>query len=301
MLKGFTAQPKGTTAKHSGTQKNLDSSRPIGPTTRLKGNTMKPSGILKTSDPERSVGHTAQPKGTTAKPSGNTAQPKGNTAKPSGITKHQENKNRLHVEKQNTPSETRYKRTSIKRRAPKGSTAKPTCRTAKPTGDHLMPGTPATGQAAISSTAVGESSAQKRKGKTNVFALNKTNTTTEYIITTHIQTLSTKMTKYIFSVFSAMKPASVSWGTPPRGEPGEPRPTGLRTLSSQQRGATNAKNNSRFRNHNRGIRSPGKVLDRQQRANHNKLLSRAQTREYRTSTPLETRHRLARCVLNSLF
>ena len=209
MPKGFTAQLKGTTAKPSGTQENLDSSRPIEPTTKPKGNTTKPSGTLKISDPERSVGHTAQPKGTTAKPSGNTAQPKGNTAKPSGITKHQENENRLHTE--TLKSRTHLRKLdirellllnmmiSIKRRTPKGSTAKPTGRTAKRSGDHLTPGTPATGQAATSSTAVGESSAQKRKGKTNVYALNKMNTTTEYIIATHIQILSTDMTKYIFS------------------------------------------------------------------------------------------------------
>ena len=91
--------------------------------------------------------------------------------------------------------------TYMKRGTPKGSTAKPTGSTAKPSGDHLALGTPATGQAAASSTAVGESSAQKRKGKTNVSALNKINTTTEYLITTHIQTLSTDMTKYIFSKY----------------------------------------------------------------------------------------------------
>ena len=54
------------------------------------------------------------------------------------------------------------------RRTPKGNTAKPTGITAKPSGDHLTPGTLATGQPAASSTAVGEFSAQKKRGKTNV-------------------------------------------------------------------------------------------------------------------------------------
>ena len=91
---------------------------------------------------------------------------------------------------------------------------------------------------------------------------------------------------YLLKIFSAIKPALVSWGKLPRGEPGEPRPTGLRTLSSQQKGATSLSYEPRFRNHNRGIRPPGRITQRKQQANHNKRLARSQTREYRTSTPL---------------
>ena len=106
---------------------------------------------------------------------------------------------------------------------------------------------------------------------------------------------------HLLKAFSAIKPALVSWETPPRGEPGEPRPTvGLRTLGSQQRGATNVENYPRLRNRNRGIRSPEKVLHRKSRAKQNKRLSISQTRKNRTSTPLEARHRLARCVSNYL-
>ena len=99
----------------------------------------------------------------------------------------------------------------------------------------------------------------------------------------------------------ATKPASASWGTPPRGEPGEPRPLGLRTLSSQQRGANSLNSIQRLRNHNRGIRSPEKMNQRKHRAKINQRIARTQTREYRTSTPLETRHSLARCVSNYLY
>ena len=63
--------------------------------------------------------------------------------------------------------------TYIITRTPKGSTAKPTGTTAKSSGDHLTPGTPAAGQPAATSTAVGEPSAQKRRGETKVSALNK--------------------------------------------------------------------------------------------------------------------------------
>ena len=192
---------KGITAKPSGTQKNSDSGQLIGPTTKLKGETAKRPGILKTSDPERPVGQTAQPKGTTAKPSGKTAQPKGNTAKPSGIIEHRANKNRPHIEKQNATSEiahqsnidTKYDDIYNNKRMPKGSAAKPTGTTAKPSGDHLTPGTPATGQPAATTTAVGEPSAQKRRGETKVSVLNKMNAIAEYFITAHIQILSTDM------------------------------------------------------------------------------------------------------------
>lgn len=68
--KGYTAQPKGTTAKLSGSPKNFDSSRLEGHTAKPKGNTAKPSGILKIPDSSRPRGHTAQPKGITAKHSG---------------------------------------------------------------------------------------------------------------------------------------------------------------------------------------------------------------------------------------
>ena len=140
-------------------------------TAQPKGITAKPSGILKTSDPERPVVHTAQPKGTTAKPSGKATQPKGNTAKLSGTTEHRARKNRTHSEKQNTTLETSSEQlildmmTYIISRTPKGNTAKLTGATAKPSGDHLAPGTPATGQPAASSTAVGEPSAQKKRGQ----------------------------------------------------------------------------------------------------------------------------------------
>ena len=99
----------------------------------------------------------------------------------------------------------------------------------------------------------------------------------------------------------ATKPAPASWGTPPRGEPGEPRPLGLRTLSSQQRGATRLNSIPRLRNHNGGIRFPEKTNQMKHRAKINQRLARTQTREYRTSAPLETRRSLARCVSNYLY
>ena len=308
-LKGFTAQLKGTTAKPSGTQENLDSSRPIEPTTKPKGNTTKPSGTLKISDPERSVGHTAQPKGTTAKPSGNTAQPKGNTAKPSGITKHQENENRLHTEKQNTPSETRYKRTAFtkyddfyKKEDAQGQHSKAYGQNSKAFGrppDAWHARHRPSGHIVDSGGRV-QRAKKERENKCLCFKQNEHNNRVH-----NRNTYSDSLYRYdkihFLKIFSAITPASVSWGTPPRGEPGEPRPTGLRTLSSQQRGATNVENNLRLRNHNRGIRSLEKGLDRKSRAKQHKILFRSQTREYRTSTPLETRHRLARCVSNYLF
>ena len=139
------------------------------------------------------------------------------------------------------------------RKTPKGNTAKPTGITAKPSGDHMTPGTPATGQPAVSKTAVGELGAQKKRGKTNVSALNEIKAITVYQVITLIHILSTDMKIHVLKIFSATKPASVSWGKPPRGEPGEPRPTGLRTQSSQQGGATNVEYNPRVGNHNRGI------------------------------------------------
>ena len=42
------------------------------------------------------------------------------------------------------------------------------------------------------------------------------------------------------------------------------------------------------------------IHKRKQQANHDKMMSRTQTREYRTSTPLETRRSLARCVSHYL-
>ena len=82
--------------------------------------------------------------------------------------------------------------TYIISRTPKGNTAKLTGATAKPSGDHLAPGTPATGQPAASSTAVGEPSAHK-KWKTNVSALNQINAITNDLVITLIQILSTDM------------------------------------------------------------------------------------------------------------
>ena len=106
---------------------------------------------------------------------------------------------------------------------------------------------------------------------------------------------------YLLKIFMATKPALASWGTPPRGEPGEPRLLGLRTLSSQQRGAISINTIPRLRNQNRGIRSPEKTNQRKQRAKTNQRIARTQTREYRTSTPLETRRGLARCVSNTTY
>ena len=309
MLKGFTTQPKGITAKPSGTQKNSDSSRPIGPTTKPKRNTAKLSGTLKTSEPERPGGHTAQPKGTTAKLSGKTAQPKGNTAKPSGITKHQDYKNRPHTERQNTILEIKHQSTIGTKYDDLNTKGDAQGQYSKAYGEYSKAlGRPPdawharhwpTGRFVDSGGRV-QRAKKKWGNKCFCFKQNDYNNSIPYH-NTYPDPLYRSEQIHILKIFLATKPVSVSWGTPPSGEPGEPRPTGLRTLSSQQRGATNALSNHRLRNHNRGIRSPDKVLERKNRAKHYKRLFRTQAREYRTRTPLEARHSLARCVSDHLF
>ena len=66
-------------------------------------------------------------------------------------------------------------------------------------------------------------------------------------------------------------------------------------------GANSLNPMQRLRNHSRGFRSQEKVNQRKHKAKTNQRIARTRTREYRTSTPLETRHSLARCVSNYLY
>uniref|UniRef100_UPI00404B0406 endonuclease/exonuclease/phosphatase family protein n=1 Tax=Flavobacterium sp. TaxID=239 RepID=UPI00404B0406 len=228
-------------------------------------------------------GNTAKPKGSTAKPSGtpnnsdsrrskdHTAKPKGITAKPSGIVESSDsqiNKDYTHSYYIKAPGQ-------------------------------LSPPRPARRQIDWSDAR----SKKKREGEGDNIYYDKQHTynRTKHESIKHSTDFNTKYDRnYLIKILLAMKPALVSWGTPPRGEPGEPRSIDQRTLSSQQRGAISLKTIDRLRNHNRGIRSPEKTSQRKQRAKTNQRIARIQARDYRTSTPLETRHSLARCVSNYL-
>ena len=214
---------------------NYEYERPKGPTAKPTGSTTKPSGTLKNPDTRMPKGNTAKPKGYTAKPSGtpknsdsrrskdHTAKPKGTTAMPSGDTQ-------------------RYKEYSHSN-----------C--IKAFG-HPSPPRPARRQHDWSD-------ARRKKEKAGEGCTIHDNkhhihNQTNKEINDNLDSNTKYDRNYLIKIFMAIKPALVSWGTPPRGEPGEPRPLGLRTLSSQQRGAISSKTVHRLRNHNRGIRSPEK-------------------------------------------
>ena len=253
---------------------------PKGTTAKPKGSTAKPSGPLNNSDSRRSKDHTAKPMGSTAKPLGTLKNSDSRSTKsysPKNLAKISDN--------HKNPNDERKGHKEIRQRS-----AIPTpCRR------------PAWSDARGKKKGDWEGHREREKQTTqhkqqhldNHKEQNPSDDTIDYC-TKYDRNVSIK-------ICMATKPASASWGTPPRGEPGEPRPLGLRTLSSQQRGANSLNPMQRLRNHSRGFRSQEKVNQRKHKAKTNQRIARTRTREYRTSTPLETRHSLARCVSNYLY
>ena len=169
------------------------------------GSTAKPSGTLGNLDSRMPKGHTAKPKGSTAKPSGTPKNSDSNL--PSG---HRKPHSSLHSNRNKALGHLRAPPPAGRRR------------------DHTVCGW---------SGACDKKETERERYRTRYKQYYSHNHKNQELIDSTIDYKTKYDRTYLLKIFMATKPASASWGTPPRGEPGEPRPLGLRTLSSQQRGA----------------------------------------------------------------